>query len=276
MLFVDRDLARRIERAECQLSCAIVNVMLARADDAFALPLGGGAACYTGAASPMNKVIGIGFEPVAEAEWDAVERQFAEKRCAVRVELSTLSDKTIAQALTRRGYVLEEFENVLAFDLAGAPLPAPPDTQGLAVTREDGNPLAWMDVVIDGFRHPDGSPQSSESFPDEALRQVYADFAASPGFVRYLALLDDVAAGGGALRIDGDIAQLCGASTLPRFRRRGIQTGLLRRRLADARAQGCVLATVTTQPGSKSNQNAQRQGFELLYPRAVLVKHVTT
>jgi ribosomal protein S18 acetylase RimI-like enzyme len=85
-------------------------------------------------------------------------------------------------------------------------------------------------------------------------------------------LLDDAAAGGGALRIDGDIAQLCGASTLPRFRRRGIQTALLRRRLADARAQGCVLATVTTQPGSKSNHNAQRQGFELLYPRAVLVK----
>jgi GNAT superfamily N-acetyltransferase len=101
---------------------------------------------------------------------------------------------------------------------------------------------------------------------------VYADFAASPGFTRYLAIEGSVAAGGGALRVDGDIAQLCGASTLPRFRRRGIQTALLRRRLADARAQGCRLATVTTQPGSKSNHNAQRQGFELLYPRAVLVK----
>jgi GNAT superfamily N-acetyltransferase len=272
MLFADRDLARRIERAECQLSCAIVDAVRARAADAFAMPLGGGAAVYTGTASPINKVIGIGFGPIADTEWDEVERRFANKCCAVRVELSTLSDTTIAQALTRRGYVLEEFENVLAFDLARTPLPAAPETDGLAVTRDDRDPRSWMDVVIEGFRHPDGSPQSSESFPDEALRQVYADLGAWPGFARYLAFVNDVAAGGGALRVHGNIAQLCGASTLPRFRRRGIQTALLRRRLADARAQGCAMATVTTQPGSKSHHNAQRQGFELLYPRAVLVK----
>jgi hypothetical protein len=29
---------------------------------------------------------------------------------------------------------------------------------------------------------------------------------------------------------------------------------------------------VTTEPGSKSQQNVQRQGFELLYSRAVLVR----
>jgi hypothetical protein len=29
---------------------------------------------------------------------------------------------------------------------------------------------------------------------------------------------------------------------------------------------------VTTQPGSRSQQNVQRRGFDLLYTRAVLVK----
>lgn len=43
-------------------------------------------------------------------------------------------------------------------------------------------------------------------------------------------------------------------------------------RLADAAAAGCDVAVITTQPGSKSQQNAQRQGFDLLYTRAVLVK----
>jgi len=33
------------------------------------------------------------------------------------------------------------------------------------------------------------------------------------------------------------------------------------------------VAVIVTQPGSKSQQNAQRQGFDLLYTRAVLVKH---
>jgi hypothetical protein len=55
-------------------------------------------------------------------------------------------------------------------------------------------------------------------------------------------------------------------------RRRGIQTALLSARLADAAAAGCDIAVVTTQPGSKSQQNVQRQGFDLLYTRAVLIK----
>jgi hypothetical protein len=33
-----------------------------------------------------------------------------------------------------------------------------------------------------------------------------------------------------------------------------------------------AVAVIITQPGSKSQQNAQRQGFDLLYARAVLVR----
>ncbi len=36
--------------------------------------------------------------------------------------------------------------------------------------------------------------------------------------------------------------------------------------------RGCDVAVVTTQPGSKSQQNTQRAGFDLLYTRAILVK----
>ena len=66
------------------------------------------------------------------------------------------------------------------------------------------------------------------------------------------------------------IAQLCGASTLPAERRRGVQSALLARRLDDAGRGGCTVAVVTTQPGSKSQQNVQRQGFDLLYSRNIL------
>ena len=79
-------------------------------------------------------------------------------------------------------------------------------------------------------------------------------------------------AGFASMRLDDGLAQLCGAATLPAFRRRGIQTAFLHRRLADAAAEGCDLALVTTQPGSKSQQNSEQQGFALLYSRAVLVK----
>jgi ribosomal protein S18 acetylase RimI-like enzyme len=75
-----------------------------------------------------------------------------------------------------------------------------------------------------------------------------------------------------SLRIDDGLAQLCGAATLPAFRRRGVQSQLLRRRLADACLEGCELALMITQPGSRSQQNGYRQGFLLLYSRALLVK----
>jgi GNAT superfamily N-acetyltransferase len=70
--------------------------------------------------------------------------------------------------------------------------------------------------------------------------------------------------------VHGDIALLSGATTLPAWRRRGVQTALLAHRLDDAAASGCRLACVVTAPGTRSQANAQRGGFSLLYARAVL------
>jgi hypothetical protein len=41
-------------------------------------------------------------------------------------------------------------------------------------------------------------------------------------------------------------------------------------RLADAAPAGCDIAVVTTQPGSKSHENVQRNGFRLRYARAII------
>jgi GNAT superfamily N-acetyltransferase len=129
-----------------------------------------------------------------------------------------------------------------------------------------------LDIMVDGFAAPDIVPGPTETYPRQVLEEVFADLATAKGFVRYLAWLDGRAVGAGSLRCDGAIAQLCGATTLPAYRRRGVQTGLLQYRLAEARQAGCRLAVVTTQPGSKSQANSQKRGFELLYARAVLVR----
>jgi hypothetical protein len=273
MLFADAALACRIEAAECRLSLAIKEVSAARGGDTFSLPVGGGAAVFTGAGSPINKVIGVGFAgPAADAEWDTVERLFAEKHCLVRVEVSTLADLSFAAGLTRRGYVLSEFEDVLGFDLTPAGLMWPEPVEGLTITPDERDLATWINAVVEGFAHPDGSPQSSESVTDEGLKEVMESLALSAGFIRYLARVQGTIAGGAGLRVSDGIAQFCGASTIPYFRRRGVQSALLRRRLADAREAGCELAIVTAAPGSKSHSNVQRQGFHLLYSRAVLVK----
>lgn len=144
---------------------------------------------------------------------------------------------------------------------------------GLEVRSSGDDELdAWLEVVTDGFAHPDEQGVAAhEDFPREVIANAERDFAEA-GVVRYAALLDGVLAGGGSFRIAEGVAQLAGAATAPAYRRRGVQTALLSARLADAAAAGCEIAVVTTQPGSKSQQNVQRRGFDLLYTRAVLVK----
>lgn len=73
------------------------------------------------------------------------------------------------------------------------------------------------------------------------------------------------------MRMASGVLQLTGAATVPAHRRQGVQTALLAARLADGAATHCDVAVITTQPGSKSQENAQRQGFDLLYSRAILV-----
>jgi ribosomal protein S18 acetylase RimI-like enzyme len=130
----------------------------------------------------------------------------------------------------------------------------------------------WIELMAEGFSHPDtfDGPPSHESFAKETIAQVIRDMSGVPGYRGFLARLGGALAGAASLRLHAGIAQLTGATTLPAHRRRGVQTALLRARLGFAAKEGCDLAVVTTQPGSVSQQNAMRQGFSLLYARAVL------
>lgn len=276
MLACDIALAARIEQAEARLladGVARVALRTGENGDVFSRPLAGGHAAFTEPGSPLNKVAGLGFDGVPrEAELAEVEEAYARRGSPVRVELSSLADPSVGAFLTRRGYVLEGFEDVLGLALPAASLPPVPE--GVCVRPSGEDELeAWLDVTVRGFVVPDdqGVP-SSESFEEEVLRRVVRDFVQAAGMTRYLAERSGVPAGGGSLRVAGGIAQLCGAATLPAHRRRGVQTALLSERLAAAGQAGCDLAVVTTQPGSKSQENARRRGFALLYTRAVLVR----
>nr|WP_084395387.1 GNAT family N-acetyltransferase [Mycolicibacterium canariasense] len=262
--FPGTELAARIEAAETALISA---------GAADVRPLAGGAACFAGPDSPLTKVVGLGFGGMpTDADFDEIEREYAHRGAAVQVELSNLADPRIGAMLTGRGYRLVSFENVL-----GTRPATEPGVPGVRVDKAGADELqTWIDVVVDGFAHPDtdGVP-SHEELPRDVVAAAVRDMVAA-GAVTYLARCEaidgDTVAGGASMRLTDGIAQLTGAATAPVFRRRGVQSALLSARLSDAHAAGADIAVVTTSPGSRSQQNVQRKGFQLLYTRAILVR----
>jgi ribosomal protein S18 acetylase RimI-like enzyme len=152
---------------------------------------------------------------------------------------------------------------VLTGDADLPAFPAVPEVMQVRQQRSgEDESGAWLEVVAAGSTHPDtqGVPWHEE-FPRDVIIEVERDMATAGLVVRYAALHEGILVGGGTMRIADGIAQLTGAGTAPAHRRRGVHTALLSARLADATAVGCDVAVITTQPGSKSQQNAQRRGF---------------
>lgn len=280
MLFATTTLAARLERAECETVLDFALQARSRGRAVIIEYVGGGVAVYGGPGQPFNKVAGLGFDgPLSDDAIAKVEAAFDAVNAEIRVELATLADPRVATMLARRGYVLIGHENVLGLALTPERVvefdAAVADSQEIAVARAEAKELRlWRDTVIAGFAHRDAfdGPPPTESFDRASLERVFEDSSTTPGMALYLARRGGEIAGGGSVRISKGLAQMSGASTLPAHRRRGVQSTLLRARLSDAARAGCDLAITCTEPASKSQENMQRAGFELLYARAVLVR----
>ncbi len=85
----------------------------------------------------------------------------------------------------------------------------------------------------------------------------------------YVARVDGAPAGGAVLRVEGGMALLATAATTPALRRRGVQRGLIARRLADAAAAGCELVSALAQFASQSQRNLEAAGLRVAYTKAV-------
>jgi GNAT superfamily N-acetyltransferase len=282
MLCATTTMAARIERAEAGVVREFAERARASGREVLIEAIGGTTAVYGGPGEPFNKVAGLGFAPgVDDQSLARLEAAYDARHAEIRVEQSTLADPAVATLLTRRGYELIGYENVLGLELT-APLIEDMSRareadarRGIEITLagRDQLPL-WIETAIDGFLAPDSfdGPPPTETFDRETLRAAYADYGTGEATGLYFAHRDGEVAGVAYARMSDGLLQLAGATTLPPHRRRGVQAALLRARLVEAAARGCDLAVVTVEPASKSQQNVQRAGFALLYPRAVLLR----
>jgi GNAT superfamily N-acetyltransferase len=267
MLFVDFSLALRLEMVQAWRGVEYSQVQQARYPESGGRieAIAGGYALFSGARFPVNRAIGLGFEtPITGAEVDQVETFYRACGLLPRIDLCPLADSSLLNILRLRGYQLERFYSVLVYPLPEEidTVPLPPGVE-IAQARPEEADL-WLKTVAQGF--------SEEEEPSQETLDILVPNFYSPSTTSFFARVGDQPAGGGAMFSYGGVVEFGGASTRPIFRRRGIQTALLRARLAVARAQGCDVAIVVTTPGTESQHNVERVGFYLAYTKAVMIK----
>jgi hypothetical protein len=272
MLHATLDLARRIERAEIDF-CAVAGAPGSHGR-VTSLEIGGGRALFGRAGSPLNKVLGLGLQgPVSDTELDRLETFYAARQSPAQVELCPLAHADVARRLAERGFMLQGFENELGIEIAAAN-GGPGGHANAAVRVAPVTPAetgTWTRITAEGFaaaEHDPGAPP--EAYTIDQLVPLMRQFL-HPSIRQYLAWVDGRPAGGVATWTHDRILGIFGASTLPQFRRRGVQTAATRFVL-DAAHEEADLAIATTAPGSTSQRTHERLGFRVLYTRAILVK----
>jgi GNAT superfamily N-acetyltransferase len=180
-----------------------------------------------------------------------------------------MHEPAVFEMFKERGYAIAELNNVLFRKLEpGEALPPPPP--GSQIRRSLLREADQAGAIVENAFFPDGAP--------EAFRGLIAPFYQMDRALAFVASVGDqlVACGTGLVIPEHRMFALCGAGTLAEFRGRGLQTALLRARMAAALDAGCEYAAVVTQGGTTSQRNAERLGFRVAYSKVTVIKQLVS
>lgn len=268
MQFVDKAFARRLESVE-----EMPQVMYARMFQKTRPEIGaaeeeicGGHMIFAGLGSPIGRVTGAGLDcPFTAKDLDRVEEFYRAHKAPSQVDLCPMHEPAAFELFKERGYAIAELNNVLfrKLDAAEKFPPAPVECEIRPSQQEEA---CRAGEIVETAFFPDGAP--------EAYRGLVAPFYQMESALAFVASVKGklVACGTGLVIPEHRIFALCGAGTLAEFRGRGLQTALLRARMAAAVAAGCEYAVVVTQGGTTSQRNAERLGFRVAYSKVTVIK----
>jgi GNAT superfamily N-acetyltransferase len=268
MEFVDKALARRLESCEEMPQVLYARIYQKTRPDIGAAEdeICGGHMVFAGVGSPIGRATGVGFDrPFTAHDLDRIEQFYSAHKAPSQVDLTPLHEPAVFELFKERGYSIAELNNVLYRKLdANEKFPPPPDH--CKIRRSDPEEADTTGAIVESAFFPDGAP--------EGFRGLIAPLYQMESARAFVASVDDqpVACGTGIVISEHRVFALCGAGTLAPYRGRGLQTALLRARMAAAVAAGCEYAVVVTQGGSASQRNVERLGFQVAYSKVTVIK----
>lgn len=259
-MIVTDALAQRLESAEAidAAGCAEAACKVDSGSAAVTAAAAGGVLAFCGVVSPLTHAVGLGMHaPVTDEQIAEVEEFFHRRGAAVSIDVCPHADPTLREVLVNRGYRLAEMNNVLVRALQ------PGESWPVTIPVESATETEFARTLAAGFFGRDLVTD------DEVLlgRTIFHLPSATP----LIARIDGAAAGACACSFRNGVASLYGDATLSPFRNRGVHSAMIAARLNAAIAAGCEIATAGTQPGTTSQRNYQRMGFEVAYTKAIMV-----
>ncbi len=263
MIFSDKALSQKLERTEARANADFVEtrVRLFPASGATWIEVGGAYAMFDGPESPCTQTFGMGmFEETTSEHLDEIEAFFNEREAPVFHEVSPMADASLLALLNGRGYRPIEMTSVLyrSVDIAVESARSNSEITTRVITANEVDMWAATSAAAWATEH--------ESLADFMLN--FGRITANcPGSQPWLAERGGKPIATGMMFVHEGVAILAGASTIPEERNRGAQNALLSSRLRSAAETGCTLAIMGALPGSQSQINAQKNGFNIAYTR---------
>lgn len=243
---LDRELAKKIESSEASgLRSIVAHAMQTFRERDIALEeIAGATVAYCGPGSSFNKAIGAGlYATVSEGDIERIVAFFHSRGETARIDVSPVADADLAKKIGRRGFLLDDYENALAADLAAVSGSRDPRIEVCS------DPQVWL--------------HDSKRFMRTAM-------ATHPDIIA-LALREGgrmVTTGCLGIEMD-DFAGFFSTSTAEDARGRGYQSALIGDRIERAKELGKSIARATAEVGSTSERNFRRFGFTPVFTRTI-------
>ena len=225
----------------------------------------GGALCTAFRDAPtsamLNRALGVGVAgPATEGALDEIDAFFAERGVSYGIPVTPGAQPAeLPTWLERRGF--ERGYPWAKFERRAEGAGELDHKTHLRVEKVGAEAAA---AFADVFGRAYGTP--------DVMRGLLQRLPGAEGWHCFVAFADDTPAATGAIFVSGSVGWLGAAGTLPEFRGRGAQSGLLAARIRAGAEAGCK--TLVTETGelvegrpAGSYRNIVRAGFEPLYVR---------
>lgn len=207
----------------------------------------------------VNRVMCAG--PADLADLERAVAHLRSREVPVRVDVSPLaSNEEMFEWLDRNGLRHMGFQAALFGEPAVEQAALPPGIEICPIRTEDEMEFAANAVSVVFESHEAPWPRW--------LADSFRATVGRPDWRNYIAYSGGAPAGFAQLHTADGVGSLALAGTLPQFRGRGVQSALIRRRIADARAAGCDLIAAQTGNGTVSQHNMERLGLRVAYTKA--------